>query len=75
MTAVRIDMTIYWSDEQNSMSFYTMHMNEIEEMIYNYETYNQAHLFTFVKERTLRWWIWDMHCREPVEVIIDSIKY
>ena len=75
MTAKRIDVTIYWSDEFNSMSFYTMYKHEIEEMICNYEVGNQVHLFTHVNEETLRWWVWDMHCREPVAVIIDTIKY
>lgn len=75
MIPQRIDVTIYWSDELNSMSFYTMYKSEIEEMICNYEMGSQAYLFTHVSERTLRWWVWDMHCREPVSVIVDTIKF
>ena len=75
MTPQRIDVTIYWSDELNSMSFYTMYKNEIEEMIYNYEVGKQAHLFTHVSEQTLTWWVWDVHCLEPVAVIVDTIKF
>jgi hypothetical protein len=75
MMPQRIDVTIFWTDQYDSMSFYTMYRKEIEEMIYNYEINKQAHLFTYVCERTLWWWIWDMHCREPASIIVDTIKF
>jgi len=70
----QIDMTIYWSNENQSMSFYTMYTHEIEEMIQNYY-FDQALLFTFVDPEIIREWVWDIFCREPVEIIIDTIKY
>jgi hypothetical protein len=70
----RIDMTIYWSNENQSMSFYTMYTREIGEMIQNYY-FDQALLFTFVDPEIIREWVWDIFCREPVEIIIDTIKY
>jgi hypothetical protein len=56
------------------MSFYTMYTQEIEEMIQNYY-FDQALLFTFVDTEIIREWVWDVFCREPVEIIIDTIKY
>tara|TARA_R110000737_G_scaffold30577_2_gene49118 strand:- start:526 stop:747 length:222 start_codon:yes stop_codon:yes gene_type:complete len=70
----QIDMTIYWSNENQSMSFYTMYTREIGEMIQNYY-FDQALLFTFVDPEIIREWVWDIFCREPVEIIIDTIKY
>jgi hypothetical protein len=70
----RIDMTIYWSNKNQSMSFYTMYTREIGEMIQNYY-FDQALLFTFVDPEIIREWVWDIFCREPVEIIIDTIKY
>ena len=61
----RIDMTIYWSNENDSMSFYT---------IMNYY-FDQALLFTFVDPQIIYEWIWDVFAREPKEIIIDTIKY
>ncbi len=57
------------------MSYYTMYRSEIEEMAMNYEWGNQALLFTFVKPESIRQWIWDQFCREPEEIVIDTIKY
>ena len=71
----RIDLTIFWTPECDTMSYYTMYKHEIEEMVVNYEWGNQALLFTFVKPETIRQWIWDQFCREPEEIIIDTIKY
>jgi hypothetical protein len=70
----RIDMTIYWSNENSSMSFYTMYTSEIEDMIMNYY-FDQALLFTFVDPQIIYEWIWDVFAREPKEIIIDTIKY
>ena len=70
----QIDMTIYWSNENQSMSFYTMYTREIGEMIQNYY-FDQALLFTFVDPEIIREWVWDIFCREPIEIIIDTIKY
>jgi|TARA_R110002167_G_scaffold22311_1_gene80067 hypothetical protein len=70
----RIDMTIYWGPDYESMSFYTMYTQEIEEMIQNYY-FDQALLFTFVDIEILKEWLHDVFCREPVDLIIDTIKY
>jgi hypothetical protein len=70
----RIDITIHWLNGNQSMSFYTMYTQEIEEMIQNYY-FDQALLFTFVDTEIIREWVWDVFCREPVEIIIDTIKY
>ena len=71
----RIDLTIFWTAECDTMTYYSMFQAEIEDMIMNYEWGNQALLFTFVKPETLRQWIWDQFCREPEEIVIDRIKY
>ena len=71
----RIDLTIFWTPECDTMSYYTMYKSEIEEMVINYEWGNQALLFTFVEPETIRQWIWDQFCREPEEIVIDTIKY
>jgi|TARA_R110001599_G_scaffold261673_1_gene462085 hypothetical protein len=70
----KIDMTIYWLNRNQSMSFYTMYTQEIEEMIQNYY-FDQALLFTFVDIEIIREWVWDMFCREPESITIDAIKY
>jgi hypothetical protein len=56
------------------MSFYTMYTQEIEEMIQNYY-FDQALLFTFVDTEIIREWVWDVFCREPESIMIDTIKY
>jgi hypothetical protein len=44
-------------------------------MVMEYEQGRQALLFTFIPLESLRQWIWDQYCREPIEVVIDAIKY
>jgi hypothetical protein len=68
----RIDVTIFW--EGSSMSFHSMYPTEIEDMIINYY-FDQALLFTFVDVEIIKEWLWDMYCREPVKIVVDSIKY
>lgn len=42
----------------------------------NYELEEeQANLFTYVDVETIRQWMWDVFCREPEEIIVDSIKF
>jgi len=73
---IRIDLTIFWSPECDQSSFYSLYRHEIEEMIMNYELEEeQADLFTYVDVEVIRQWMWDVFCREPEEVIVDSIKY
>jgi len=70
----RIDLTIFWTPECDQTSFYTMYQVEIEEIILNYY-FDQALLFTFFDIEIIKEWIWDVFCREPEEIIVDSIKY
>lgn len=70
----RIDITIFWGEGYDTMSFYTMYRTEIEEMIMNYY-FDQALLFTFVDIEIMKEWIWDVFCREPERIIVDTIKY
>jgi|GEM_PF-6956298 len=72
---VRIDVTIFWTKDCDSMSYYSIYTSEIEEMVINYEKGNQALLFSYVKVETIRQWLWDVFCREPEEVVVDEIKY
>ena len=72
---VRIDVTIFWTKECDSMSYYSLYASEIEEMVANYEKGNQTLLFSYVKLETIHQWLWDVFCREPEEVVIDEIKY
>ena len=68
----RIDVTIFW--ENDSMSFHSMYTTEIEDMIINYY-FDQALLFTFVDVEIIKEWLWDMYCKEPEKIVVDSIKY
>ena len=68
----RIDVTIFWG--HGSMSFHSMYRFEIEEMLQNYYC-DQALLFTFVHPEIIKEWLWDIYCREPEEVVVDSIKF
>ena len=68
----RIDVTIYWG--LGSMSFHSMYRFEIEEMLQNYYC-DQALLFTFVDVEIIKEWLWDVYCKEPERVVVDSIKY
>jgi len=56
------------------MSFYTMYRSEIEDILMNYH-FDQALLFTFIDIDIIKEWIWDVFCREPERIIIDTIKY
>ena len=58
----------------DSMSFHSMYPTEIEDMIINYY-FDQALLFTFVDVEIIKEWLWDMYCREPEKIVVDSIKY
>ena len=71
---VMINVTIFWSPDNDQMSYYAIYRNEIEEMICNYDI-TQADLFTFVNTEVMRQWLWDVFCREPHEVIVDEIIY
>ena len=68
----RIDVTIFWG--QGSMSFHSMYRFEIEELLQNYYC-DQALLFTFVDPEIIKEWLWDVYCKEPERVVVDSIKY
>ena len=68
----RIDVTIFWG--HGSMSFHSMYRFEIEEMLQNYYC-DQALLFTFVDPEIIKEWLWDVYCKEPERVVVDSIKY
>ena len=56
------------------MSFHSMYSNEIEDMIINYY-FDQALLFTFVDTEIIKEWLWDLFCREPERIVVESIKY
>lgn len=71
---VMINVTIFWSPDNDQMSYYAIYKNEIEEMMYNYDV-AQADLFTFVDVEILRQWLWDVFCREPHKVIVEEIIY
>lgn len=71
----RIDLTVFWTPECDSMSYITFYYADIEDMVYEYEAGQQALLFTFIPLESIRQWIWDQYCREPEEIIIDEIKY
>jgi len=43
-------------------------------MITNYY-FDQALLFTFFDIEIFKEWMWDVFCKEPEEIIVDSIKY
>jgi hypothetical protein len=70
----RIDVTIFWAGEHESMSFHSMYQREIEDMIINYY-FDQALLFTFVDTEIIKEWLWDTYCREPERIVVDTIKY
>ena len=70
----RIELTIFWCPKYGSMSFYTMYRSEIEDILMNYH-FDQALLFTFIDIDIIKEWIWDVFCREPERIIIDTIKY
>ena len=68
----RIDVTIFWG--HGSMSFHSMDPPEIEDMIMDYY-FDQALLFTFIDVEIIRQWLWDIYCKEPEKIVVDSIKY
>jgi hypothetical protein len=71
----QIDVTVFWNNECDSMSYISFFQADIEDMVLEYEQGRQAMLFTFIPLESLRQWIWDQYCREPIEVVIDEIKY
>jgi len=68
----RIDLVIWWEEETDKISFYSLYRHEMEEILMNYYC-DQVHLFTYFHPEILKEWIWDIFCREPNEVIVDKI--
>jgi len=71
----RIDITVCWAENCYSMSYLSFYGADIEDMVLEYEQGRQLLLFTLIPIESIRQWIWDQYCREPEEVIIDTIKY
>jgi hypothetical protein len=71
----RIDITVFWTPECDSMTYVSFYHTDIQDMVYEYWQGKQALLFTFIPIELIREWIWDQYCREPEEIVIDVIKY
>jgi len=68
-----INIKIYWDDEK--FSFATLSPNDIDDMMMGYGRGQQFVLFSFVELETIRQWAWDIYCREPEKIEIDSIIF
>jgi len=71
----RIDITVFWTDECDRMSYISFYHADIEDMVFEYWRGKQALLFTFIPIELIKEWIWDQYCLEPHEVVVDVIKY
>ena len=71
-----MDLTLVWDDWTFGTSMYSLGLDEIEEIIHNYNLENeQADLFSYLPLEILRQWVWDVFAREPHEVIVERITY
>jgi hypothetical protein len=69
-----INVTIIWDSRGESMSFYSISSWEMKDIVENYNQV-QAHLLYYVHPHLLKEWVWDIFCKEPYELTIDSIMF
>ena len=69
-----INVTIFWDDSNQSMSFYSISSWELRDIVLNYNQ-AQGNLFYYVDLHLLKEWIWDIFCKEPHEVTVDAIIF
>ena len=71
-----IDITIVWDDWSHGCSLYSMGRDEIENIIHNYNLeYTQQNLFSYLRMKDVKRWIWDVFAREPHEIIVEAITF